>query len=80
MRFAQHPTNNAVLGAPAGLTNEQCSALPITRVRYEDELDGVWSYWRPSPAELAALAAGGLVKLCVLGTSMPPVALEVEAP
>ena len=38
----------------------------------------VKSYWRPTPEELAALNAGGLVALSVVGTTMPPVALEVE--
>lgn len=76
MRFVQHPTNNAVLGAPPGMDSTQCHALPITRVRYEDGMHGVWSYWKPSAEELGVLAAGGFVRLGVLGSTMPPVMLE----
>ena len=77
MRFVQHPSNNAVLGAPPGMSHEQCSALPITRVLYSDGTAGVWSYWRPTEEERTQLANGGLVRLCVLGGGMPPVSLEV---
>ena len=77
MRFTQHPTNNAVLGAPPGMSHEQCSALPVTWVKYEDGTPGILSYWRPNAAELADLASGAVVRLCVLGGSMPPVMLGV---
>lgn len=78
MRKTQHPTNNAVLGAPAvwdqgGLP---CGALPITRTEV-DGVPAVVSYWTPSAQELAALNAGKPVALWVVGQAMPPVALEV---
>ena len=78
MRFTQHPSNNAVLGAPPGMPHEQCSALPVTRVQYQDGSPGIMSYWRPDAAELAALASGAVIRLSVLGGVMPPVLLEVE--
>lgn len=79
MRRTQHPTNNAVLGAPAGWDQGElpCGALPITRT----EVDGipvVVSYWTPSAQELVALNAGKPVALWVVGQTMPPVALEVD--
>ena len=75
----QHPSNNGVLGAPAGWDQGHvpCSALAITRTEV-DGLPVVVSYWRPDADELAVLNAGGSVALHVAGTSMPPVMLTVD--
>lgn len=80
MRKIQHPSNNDVLGAPAGWAQGEIpvNALPITRTTVNG-VDAVVSYWKPSPEELAALNAGASVSLWVLGGTMPPVALEVDA-
>ncbi|NSX15986.1 hypothetical protein HTY52_18030 [Cupriavidus taiwanensis] len=79
MNKIQHPSNNDVLGAPAGWNQRELpvSALPITRTNVAGQ-PAVVSYWKPSAAELAALNAGGSVALWVIGQTMPPVALEVE--
>lgn len=74
----QHPTNNAVLGAPPGMPIDECSALPITRIQYSDGTPAVASYWRPTPAELALLAEGAAVRLTILGTTHPPLMLGVD--
>ena len=79
MNIHQHPSNNAVLGAPQGWDQGTlpCSALPITR----DDVAGVPcvdSYWKPTVEELAVLTAGGSVVLSVLGATMPPVAMSVD--
>jgi hypothetical protein len=79
MRAIQHPSNNRVLGAPAGWDQAQmpCDALPIT----DATLDGVphvVSFWLPTPAELAILNAGGAVALWIVGRTMPPVAISAE--
>jgi hypothetical protein len=34
--------------------------------------------WQPTPSELAILAAGGNVKLTILGSAHPPVMVEVQ--
>lgn len=78
MRRAQHPSNNAVLGAPPGMSHEQCTPLPITRVQYACGTPGVWSYWQPTAAERDAIAAGAAVRLGVLGVTHPPVHLGVD--
>ena len=80
MNRIQHHTNNAVLGAPAGWNQQDlpCGALPVTRTQI-DGLAAVVSFWRPTAEELAALNAGGAVQLCVLGQTMPPVSVGVEA-
>lgn len=78
MRATQHPLNNGVLGAPAGMSIEQCHALSVTRCQYEDGTPGTASYWLPSAEELALLQAGMAVRLLVLGGVHPPVALGVD--
>lgn len=79
MNKMQHPSNNAVLGAPAGWDQEQlpCSALPVTRTEW-DGVPAVVSFWKPTAEELALLVAGGSVALWVVGETMPPVCLAVE--
>lgn len=79
MNKIQHPSNNAVLGAPPGWdqTELSCGALPITRTLVEGK-PAVVSYWRPTADELAALNAGGSVALWLLGYTIPPVAIEVD--
>ena len=78
MNFIQHPTNNAVLGAPKGWDQSQlpCSALPITRTDM-DGLPAVVSFWKPTADELKALNAGQSVALWIVGGTMPPVSLTV---
>ncbi|VWB88611.1 hypothetical protein BLA13014_04102 [Burkholderia aenigmatica] len=79
MERMQHPSNNAVLGAPKGWDQGELpvGALPITRV-VDGSITHVVSFWRPNAEELAALAAGAPVMLFVVGHTMPPVALAVE--
>lgn len=75
----QHPSNNAVLGSPPGVTTEQCQALPITRVVYEPGgMQAVVSYWQPSAEQLRLLNEGKAVWLSVWGRTHPPVALGVD--
>lgn len=80
MNPTQHPSNNAVLGAPPGWDHQElpCDALPVTRTEWGG-LSAVVSYWQPTPAEIEAIKAGQPVQLWVCGASMPPVALMVEA-
>lgn len=78
MRPTQHPSNNSVLGAPKGATIDECTALAITRVRYECGSDAVWSYWEPSAAERALIASGAKVRLCVMGVTHPPISIGVD--
>ncbi|MRW88853.1 hypothetical protein GJ699_02525 [Duganella sp. FT80W] len=79
MNKIQHPSNNAVLGAPEGWNQAElpCEALAITRSEYAG-MPVVKSYWRPSAEELAILNAGGSVELAVLGHTMPPVMVSVD--
>lgn len=78
MNRIQHPSNNAVLGAPPGTPIDECSALPITRVRYADGTDAVVSYWEPTHQELLLMATGAPIRLIVLGTTHAPLKLGVD--
>ena len=65
MNKIQPPSNNGVLGAPAGWD--------------QGDLPAVVSYWHPSAEELAVLNSGGYITLWVLGATMPPVNLSIES-
>lgn len=79
MRPTQHSSNNRVLGAPAGWDQGElpCGALAITDA-VQAGVPSVVSFWRPDAEELAALNAGGLIYLSVVGRTMPPMSLGVE--
>jgi hypothetical protein len=78
MNREQHPSNNAVLGAPPGVPHEQVHALPVTRVQHADGTMAIVSYWRPSAEEYKLIAEGSAIRLMVLGVNHPPVALGVD--
>lgn len=78
MMRQQHRSNNDVLRAPAGMTIEECSALAVTRIQYEDGTPAVASYWLPTGEELARLNEGKPIALVVLGRTHPPLFLAVD--
>ena len=79
MRPRQHRSNNDVLHPPQGATADECKRLFVTRVVWAvTRQQGVWSYWRPSPEELALLQKESAVRLAFIGRTHPPVALGVE--
>ncbi|WP_419827696.1 hypothetical protein [Sphingomonas sp.] len=64
-----------VLGAPPGWTPETsgpCQGLPI-RDEMNGDMPAMVSAWEPTPAELAAIAAGAKIELRVLSGGHPPV-------
>jgi hypothetical protein len=79
MRPTQHPSNNRVLGAPAGWdqTEAPCSAIALTDLVYAGARS-VATFWELSDEERAAIAAGAKVMLIVPGSTMMPAALEVS--
>lgn len=70
------------LGKPADWDDEKgrCVSLPIRDEVLAGGIPAMLSSWQPTPDELARLAAGAPVWLRVIGTSHPPVMLEVAAP
>jgi hypothetical protein len=60
-------------------TQDEYHALAIL----DEEVDGVnymTSLWEPTPRELAALIAGGHVRLTILGCAHPPVMISAQEP
>lgn len=78
MQRSQHQSNNAVLGAPQGMSIDECNALPITRIQYGDGTPAVASYWTPTSDERDLIAQGAPVRLIVLGATHPPLLLGVD--
>lgn len=79
MERTQHPSNNRVIGAPAGWNQQEipCNALPVTDV-HQDGMDWMVSFWRPTAEELKVLAEGGTVALWVAGRAHPVVAVAAQ--
>lgn len=78
MEPIRHPSNNMELLPPPGVSEEECQTLYAT----SGSVDGrrvVWSFWKPTPEELAALNEGKPVVFGVWGDKHPPVYLGVEA-
>lgn len=71
------------LGAPKGWEPERhgdCAHLPVRAEPINDGVPSLQSVWEPTPGELALLNQGGMVRLVIIGTSHPPVALVVDPP
>lgn len=81
MKHVSHPSNTRTLQPPKAWDHDAvpCDALPITDM-VAGGLPCLVSFWKPEPAELEAIAAGRPVVLSIMGGTMPPVALAVEAP
>ena len=79
MRPEQHLSNNLVLGAPTGWSQDtlKCDPLAVTTTS-TPQGNAFVSYWRPSKHELEQLIAGQRVQLWIFGDAHPPVAVQVE--
>lgn len=82
MNYTDHPTNTRKLFAPSGWDQAalQCDALPVTDALVGNNTPAIQSFWRPEPEELQALNEGGVVLLSIIGSTMPPVMLQVTEP
>lgn len=72
MKLTQHSTNNAVFGAPPGVSAEQCKPAPATKMSYENGQRSIRTYWRPSADELTLLNTKGVVCVETWGTTLVP--------
>jgi hypothetical protein len=77
---ASFDESNAVLGKPSDMTHDQCEALSILRVQYEDGTPVVYSCWKLTPAELEEINRTGRVWLGIVGVTMPPAFIAGEKP
>ena len=76
MRAIEFKEQNGVLGKPEGMTDDECSPLPVFR-------DGKHcvSVWELSEADLELIKETKVVYLGVLsGNTQPPVFLTIESP
>lgn len=74
------PDNSRPIGAPKDWDPEKhgdCGVLPVQDVEFNG-VPFMRSHWRPSPAEMAALDAGGYITLDVSAAKHPVVAMGVE--
>lgn len=79
MYHIKHVNCNNILGAPKG-EEDACDDLNIQRAHtmYGDRpVKCVVSFWKPTSEELALLNANGCIQLCVIGTTHPPLCLDV---
>jgi hypothetical protein len=80
---ARIPRATRWLGAPAGWQPEEqgdCAHLAIRDMTINGDVPSMHSLWEPTPEELECLNAGGKVRLIVVGTAHPPVAVSVDLP
>lgn len=74
MKATKFPEANKILTAPPG-REEEVYDLPVW-----SDGDRCISFWQPTEEEKAAIARGEPVCLWVMGTTHPPVAVEVGSP
>ncbi len=76
MEDFKHPLCNHAFTAPPG-TEDKCGTLHVKT--WIDPTFGPagTSYWRPSPAELEALNAGGAIALNIFSTGHPVVSMSI---
>lgn len=81
MKIVEFKGQTQVLGPPPDFNRPgalvECGALPI-RVELLDGMPTMTSCWKPSPAEIDALAAGACITLTVFSNRHPPVAVGIE--
>lgn len=71
---------NAVLGAPLGMSADECEPLSVWRGELESGVPVVISCWKITAEELEEIKRTGRVWLMVMGTTMPPVYLKGVSP
>lgn len=76
MTAAAFDEDNAVLGPPPGMGEEEVFSLSVFRGPNEDGQPVVVSCWKPTREELEEINRTGRVWLIVMGHTMPPVMLE----
>lgn len=79
------PERNFVFTKPEGMTDEQCSDLPVWKgPTAHDEHGAIFpaiiSCWKLSKEDLEAISEKGVIWVSVSGTGMPPISLFTEYP
>lgn len=82
MNPVPHPSTTRRFGPPPDWVAErhgECATLCIADILDDGQQPFMESLWRPEPAELAALNAGGSVLLGIRGTTHPVVYVGATA-
>lgn len=79
MNFVHHSSNNMLLGAPQGVSKEDCATLPATMTVADDQVTTITSWWKPTPQELEVLNSNGAIILVVWGKGHPMVYIGADA-
>jgi hypothetical protein len=82
MEATSFDESNHVLGAPKGMTAEECSPLSVFMhtTRPDRQTEIVISCWKLTTEELDEINRTGRVWLFVWGQTMPPVLLQTKSP
>ena len=71
---------NAVLSKPAAMSDDDCACLSVLRSIQPNNIPIVLSCWKLTKEELEEIQRTGRVWLTVVGSTMPPVALDGICP
>ena len=77
MKGVEFKDQTNVLGKPESMSNEDCSSLPV-KVAKNGEYQSLESVWELSDEELELINKTKRIRLGILGSSIPPVYLQVE--
>lgn len=76
MKPIEFENQTTLLGPPPGTPRGECGSLPVL-IHRENTQASFQSFWKPSPEDLAALSAGGHIRLTIHGIGHPPVWIDV---
>lgn len=71
-----NPVNNSLCNFTYLGPTEDIMDLPCRRETVSN-INAVFSFWKPTPAELEYLSKGGTVRLGIYNEPIPPVSLDV---
>lgn len=82
---ADLPERNTIFTKPEGMTDEQCSDLPVWRGEAPLDEQGntvpvIISCWKFNKEDLEEIQRTGCIWLSITGHGMPPVSLFTENP
>lgn len=81
MEACNFEESNAVLSKPDCMTHEECTPLCVYQgVESTQNMPVIISCWKITKEELEILQKTGRIWLHVLGTAMPPLALDLRHP
>lgn len=79
MKPTKFKDQNATLGKPKTMTDEECSSLDIKRTENGGH-PAMESVWELDDAELAMIQKSRRVRIGIVGTMHPPIYMKVEEP